>query len=103
MLETAEPEVTLHDGDVSICPRFRLSSREDLDAILLARKAADVVTTSRASFSHTSVQSSQKYKETNEDRVFVHKFTDGVLFGVLDGEPARIIPVRAHESMAQRS
>jgi pyruvate dehydrogenase phosphatase len=43
--------------------------------------AAEKLTVSQASF--------QAYKKHNEDRTFVHEFSNGLLFGVLDGMYSR--------------
>ncbi|KZV88204.1 hypothetical protein EXIGLDRAFT_772914 [Exidia glandulosa HHB12029] len=84
LLETMPLSCAQKDG-VTLHPQFRLLSREESDAALLARKSTDIVTNAGITFSQVSVQSTDVLKPTNEDRAFVHPFVHGTLFGVFDG------------------
>ncbi|KZV88199.1 protein serine/threonine phosphatase 2C [Exidia glandulosa HHB12029] len=69
-------------GDIILCPRFRLLPRQEMQDVLAMKKSAGVLNVNGLSVSHVTMQA---IKESNEDRLFVHPFEHGTLFGILDG------------------
>ncbi|EJD43778.1 protein serine/threonine phosphatase 2C [Auricularia subglabra TFB-10046 SS5] len=76
------PHYEVTEGDRFIRPRFRLADNSELAEILAAKSASDTVTSYNATFSSFTIQT---VKDRNEDRVFVHAFDRGTVFGVFDG------------------
>lgn len=84
------------EGDVILKGRFSLRSRDELEQIMCSKSSAGTTTHNDIRFDHFSFQA---MKPENEDRVFVHTFEKGTLFGVFDGHCGKTLSEKASREL----
>ncbi|KAK4702023.1 pyruvate dehydrogenase phosphatase, partial [Phenoliferia sp. Uapishka_3] len=87
-------------------PTYRVLPPEQLEALFFANSETSARQVGNANISTATFQA---YKDENEDRVFVHEFAKGTVFGILDGHSgsqisehaSRILPLMLEKAISE--